>query len=860
LVIAALVSLGLTTASPASAGRAASAPALAARAGSLVPGGLLVAPPYWKLYSAGGATTENFSSPAIGDVTGNGGADVVVGGMDGCVYVFPANQSSPIGCLYTGAGPVEASPLLYDFNHDGTLDILAANASTGDVYVFSGKTWQVLFHQTTDQSWFGGHGIFGTPAVGDLNRDGSIDIVATSTDTHVYAWKYTGVPDGAPLLFRTWVYDSIFSSPVIVDLPGDPFPEIVFGADMDHYVGAPYPPGGLVWVVRKDGSIRPGWPRPLPGQTIWSSPAVTDINGDGQLDIVVGTGLNFPEPNGRFVYALNSGGYALPGWSRGSTPGVPTLGAVMASPAIGVVQGVGKVTVVAMEGGYITAINPNGSIRWTTCGASFGCGGSLPTHGGVSIADVYNTGHPTVVAALEMDLKTFDLDTGLQIETKPLRFDSNGQNDAQTPNFAPGSVPTITSVNGQTVIAVAVTYDSHRNGVRDDGDSLRVYLWKTGTGLGSADWPTFKNNMCRTGTTIPCDTTPPTVPVVTAAANPTAIPTDVGWSSTDPGPNASGVANYDTWVSTDNGPYAPWLSRTAGISAKLYGLPNHNYKVAVYARDNAGNVSGYGVASLTFSAGASRAQPFAAGYTTASNGALGSVASAPLPGEGVMGGLARAVAVLSNGTGGYTLDAWGGAHPFGGAPPISTTGWWPGWDIARGIATNADGSGYTLDGWGVLHPFGGAVAVSGPYWPGWDIARGVALLPTSTKQNPAGYVLDGFGGVHAFGGAPKVQVSAYWFPWAIARGIAVDPDGAGGYVLDGFGGVNPFGGAPPVPSPAYWNFDIARGLAMIHHQSGSPAGYKVDGLGGVHPIGTAPAVTTTGYWGADVVKGIALAP
>lgn len=860
MVFALLVSLGLTSVGSAPQARAATAPARQAQSAGLTPGALLAGPAYPNLFNASGATTEAFSSPAVGDVTGDGQTDVVVGGMDGCVYVFRSAGGALLGCLYTGAGPVEASPLLYDFDRDGTLDILAANATTGDIWVFRGKTWQVLFHQKTDPSWWGAHGIFGTPAVGDLSRDGSTDIVATSVDTHVYAWRYNGVPDGAPLLWRTWVYDSVFSSPVIADLDRDGYPEVILGADMDRYTGAPYPPGGVLWVLRHDGSVQPGWPKPLPGQTIWSSPAVTDINGDGQLDIVVGTGLNFPAPAGRFVYALNIGGYALPGWSRGNTPGVPTLGAVMASPAIGVVPGVGKVTVVAMEGGYVTAINPDGSIRWTTCGASFGCGNGLPTHGGVSIADVYNNGHPTVVAALEMDLKTFDLDTGAQIESKPLKFDSNGNNDWQNRNFAPGSVPTITSIGGATAISVATTYDLDQNGFRDAGDSLRVYLWKTGTALGAADWPTFKNNMCRTGTMIPCDTTPPTIPVVTVPPNPSSIPADVSWTSTDPGPDASGVANYDAYVSADNGPYAPWLSAT-GASGKLFGLPGHNYRVAVVARDNAGNVSGLGVGSLTFTANASHTQPFTAGYTSASFGALGALGSAPLPGDAVPGDLVRGVAVLHDGTGGYTVDAWGGAHRFGAAPAIVTDGWWPGWDIVRGIALNADGSGYTLDGFGGLHPFGGAAPVNGPYWRGWDVARGVALLSTSTKQNPAGYVLDAFGGVHAFGSAPAVQISGYWPGWQIVRGIAVDPDGPGGYVLDAFGGIFPFGGAPAVSTTGYWRgWDIARGLALIHHQGGAPAGYMVDGRGGIHPFGSAPAVPGTGYWDGDVAKGIALAP
>src|SRR5207302_4954873 len=77
---------------------------------------------------------------------------------------------------------------------------------------------------------------------------------------------------------------------------------------------------------------------------------------------------------------------------------------------------------------------------------------------------------------------------------------------------------------------------------------------------------------------------------------------------------------------------------------------------------------------------------------------------------------------------GYTLDGWGGVHEFNGAPPVSATGYWRGWDIARGIASGPDGaSGYTLDGWGGIAPFGGWPPVSGTGpWPGWDLARGAA--------------------------------------------------------------------------------------------------------------------------------------
>jgi len=148
--------------------------------------------------------------------------------------------------------------------------------------------------------------------------------------------------------------------------------------------------------------------------------------------------------------------------------------------------------------------------------------------------------------------------------------------------------------------------------------------------------------------------------------------------------------------------------------------------------------------------------------------------------------IARKVVIFADGSGGYTLDGWGGIHPFGinraapvAASQIAQTGYWPGWNIARDIVlVPGDGghSGYTLDGWGGVHPFHvkgdgstmpGAIAVSG-YWPGWDIARGLWLLPGSAS---AGYTLDGWGGLHPFGGAPAINGAAYWPGWDIARAV-----------------------------------------------------------------------------------------
>ncbi len=869
---AVLVVLALLVSSAAAAtsyAGAATTPRSASASVSLTPAAVMDGGAMGSLYWAG--TNESFSTPAVGNVLGGTQQWVVVGGMDGVVRVFDM-AGGLLKTLWTGNGPVEASPVLYDFDHDGKADILVANAGTGDIWVFHGGDFAVMFHVVTNGGPQHLPGVFGTPAVGDLNRNGRLDIVATGFDQQVWAWDFS---TGAVLPgFPHWVYDTIWSSPVLSDIDHDGFPEIVFGADMDAYPGAPYPPGGLVWVFRRDGSVQPGWPRSISDQTIWSSPAAVDLLGNGQTAIVVGTGLNFPWPRGRFVNALDAAGNNLPGWP------VPVNGAVMASPAIGNLPGGGKAVAVATEGGWVTAIAANGTKLWTGCAATGPCSdpnapGPLPTHGGVSIADINNDGRPDVVAALDKHITVFDLATGAVEAQTQITFDAaNGQPILGGMNFAPGSTPTIVQEAGETRILVSVIFDNNGDGRRDAGDSMRVFEFGTHTALGFADWPTFRQNMQRSGTFL--DTTPPTQATVTLSPSgaQASIPANVTWTASDNGPFATGVQAFDVDVSAGGGVWTRWLTGAAPSSrsgasatggAPFYGLPSHTYLIRATAIDGAGNAGATSTSvNVGFTTGATQTQHFQAGYSTAADGSVGTVASAALPGFAFGGNLSRGVAVLADGSGGYVGDAWGGVHPFGAAAAVSTTGYWPGWDIVRGIALNPDSSnsGYVLDGWGGMHPFGGAAAVSThSYWAGWDVARGIVLLPSSTKTAPAGYTMDAWGGVHPFGAAPAVAQTAYWPGWPVARGITVDPDAAhAGYVLDAWGGLHPFGGAPNVPVSGYWTgWDITRAVASIHHQGGAPAGYVLDGFGAVHPFGAAPAVPST-YWGRDVAKGVAIAP
>jgi hypothetical protein len=178
-----------------------------------------------------------------------------------------------------------------------------------------------------------GAAITATPAIGDITGDGKPEIIVATYDGHVVAIGRDGkILPGFPVELdrvsaavardrRHVIDDGFFASPVLADLDKDGRLDII-AAGMDSQV--------YVW--RGDGSRLPGWPvllwdaerpdddrgeEPRQRQRIMGTPAVGDVNGDGVLDIVVGTNEQYGD-NGR-VYVLDGRGSGvpkpiLPGW------------------------------------------------------------------------------------------------------------------------------------------------------------------------------------------------------------------------------------------------------------------------------------------------------------------------------------------------------------------------------------------------------------------------------------------------------------------------------------------------------------------------------------------------------------------
>jgi hypothetical protein len=248
--------------------------------------------------------SEPIGSPAFYDLDGDGIQEIVVAdGARGYVLDLAGNVKPG---WPRSIGSCDHTPGFGDVTGDGTPEIFFGTRGGPPklhAYEPDGTRppgWPVTL---PFQGWLN----TSCAVVADLNGDERLD-VGIASELGVSFFDGNGVPlEGWPY---TWVttQNLTWSGPAVADLDGDGSPEVVVGNNCLY--------SESVHVMRADGTAMPGWPRST--GIIFSSPAVGDLDGDGDLEIVVQEGD--PGWYGNRMHVWHHDGSYLPGWPREIAP------------------------------------------------------------------------------------------------------------------------------------------------------------------------------------------------------------------------------------------------------------------------------------------------------------------------------------------------------------------------------------------------------------------------------------------------------------------------------------------------------------------------------------------------------------
>ncbi|MFQ6117008.1 MAG: FG-GAP-like repeat-containing protein, partial [Candidatus Bipolaricaulia bacterium] len=230
-------------------------------------------------------------------------------------------------------GLAEPSPAVGDLDGDGAMEVVAG--SYGGIYAIVGASGTELW-----EFQMSGPFEVSSPAIGDLDNDGAAEVVVGSMDGNVYAL------DGRTGRVR-WSYRTgakVWSSPTLADVDGDGRLEVLIASDKVYALS------GLT------GS--PKWSFLLELGSI-SSPAVGDLDGNGRPEVVIGA-------DDELVYALQGlSGHEL--WHFELPVTRPRGFIEHSSPALGDVDGDGSLEVaigVSNHGLYLLD-GRSGHVRWS---------------------------------------------------------------------------------------------------------------------------------------------------------------------------------------------------------------------------------------------------------------------------------------------------------------------------------------------------------------------------------------------------------------------------------------------------------------------------------------------------------------
>jgi len=301
---------------------------------------------------------------AVADLDGDGSDDMVTnmrlaGGYDGEFAAYDADGNPlpgwpvivplPGGGFYAlGSSP----PAVGDLDADGSLEVVT------DAYNRNG--YLTLYALHADGSIVDGWpvdlaaesaahtGLADlSPALADLDGDGTLEVIIGTYTNGLHVLRCDGTPQpGWPVTNPV----KIVNSAVVGDLDDDGQPEIVIATT-----------GGRVYAFEADGAVAAGWPVTVDRSSI-AETALADLDHDGDLEVVFSG--QYAQPGGtaqwEMLYVYHHDGSPAAGWPRSLSPGMHA-----SVPVVGDVDGDGDWEIVACRTWYgLGAFHHTGELAW----------------------------------------------------------------------------------------------------------------------------------------------------------------------------------------------------------------------------------------------------------------------------------------------------------------------------------------------------------------------------------------------------------------------------------------------------------------------------------------------------------------
>lgn len=205
---------------------------------------------------------------AVGDVDSDGKDEVFIASRGGKLFGLdetgePLSSNWPISI----GGEILLNPVLGDVDGDGTIDIVTGSkdydANTVTLYVFSANGevlnpawWPVTINGRIDRNEL---------SLTDLDRDGKLEIVAVTADT-IHVFRYNGsIFDNWPLTLTDIANpDDYYLSytPIMEDVNNDGYPEIIIMKNTPPYCWE-------IYAYDRNKEVVSGFPIRIPSPVSW---------------------------------------------------------------------------------------------------------------------------------------------------------------------------------------------------------------------------------------------------------------------------------------------------------------------------------------------------------------------------------------------------------------------------------------------------------------------------------------------------------------------------------------------------------------------------------------------------------------